>query len=155
MGNEKQNLEERTNMPIVDLLVDALKISLLTIPVGFAMDKLGFPYLVEKLSLLNINDPFSNMRLLGCIYLDTATGVFSGVTDRYGASKFLFAFSLFPELFDIEDTSLKIKRMAAKTAIICGGWALGKLGKKLYEFGKYVYEINTNKDGVDLFEDYK
>lgn len=140
----KQDLEEKTSDFKPNNLMDGLKIIIGGACLSVVMSNFRVSELIEKIGL--INNPVSSARFLGYSYLNVASGIFAGFTNRYKASAVLFTISLFPELFDSynEGILFNVKRVAAKTAIIYGSWALGKIGRT-------IYELNTNKAGVDLF----
>jgi len=129
----------------------------------FALSNLAVPYkktfidFFNKSGLVAGKSPEESLAELTAHSMGNfVTGFYSGFTDRYFIPSVFFLISLIPELFNSyeEDLGIKIKRIAFKTGIVYGGWALGKLGRKFYDFGKEIYELNTNPPGRDLFKHY-
>ena len=92
--------------------------------------KVGLP---EKLA--------SSGNFLACNCLNMAGGFLSGFTGRnYAGGAFYFIGSI-PNLIDAyngEDFSLNMQSLAIKTGVLFGGWALGRLTRKTYDYVKTI-----------------
>lgn len=116
----KDTLEKKTRDSKPGFIGDCIKILLETTALYFLGKGLNLNDLVGKIGPSTKN-----------FYLNFSLGSFSGFTNRYAASRFMFLLNLLPELYihPGEELSSNIKRIAIKTTVTYSGWAVGKLTK--------------------------